>query len=191
MGLFFSPLGAGRKIFKAQPSYHSFTDKRETLVQDLLIDHHSSVSQPLHLPLRSTRHRRSSQDRHSAAGSRLAAPPQIDAAPPGAGSPLLPRSTQRRRAPARRSSPDLRRAINAFRQLLPLLRSMRRRPPGLGVSSPYWWLVSSFSSKSQSIHRSFLLVSKLVSCHCHPDAAIFHWVRLYFVSKKKLSSREK
>ena len=121
MGLFFSPLGAGRKIFKAQPSYHSFTDKRETLVQDLLIDHHSSVSQPLHLPLRSTRHRRSSPDRHSAAGSRLAAPPQIDAAParcsspdrcgaagrwlaappeidaapPGAGSPLLPRSTQR------------------------------------------------------------------------------------------------
>lgn len=96
-----------------------------------------------------------------------------------------PQSTQRCRVSARRSSPDRRSAINAFKQLLPLLNSMCRRPPGLGVSSPYWWLVSSFSSKSQSIHRSFLLVSKLVSCHCHPDAAIFHWVRLYFVSKKK------
>ena len=138
MGLFLVHSARVGKFSRPSPVTTPSQINVKPLVQDLLIDHHSSVSQPLHLPLRSTRHRRSSPDRHSAAGSRLAAPPQIDAAPPGAGSPLLPRSTQRRRAPARRSSPDRRSAINAFKQLLPLLKLMRRRPPGLGVSSPYW-----------------------------------------------------
>ena len=81
--------------------------------------------------------------------------------------PLL--STHRRRfSPDRRSAAGRRLDAVASPQIDAVTASPRiDAPPVPGTASPSLLVCSFFSSKPQSIHRSFLIVRRLISVHCH------------------------
>ena len=129
------------------------TSLRLLSVPHITVTHHRSM-QRCRVPAR-----RSSLDRRSVVECRLTAPPQINAAPPGARSPLLPRSMHYHQP---------------FRPSLPLLlRSTRCRPPMPDASSAYLLVTGELVLLqipiNPSILQSFLEVSKLICCHCYAD----------------------